>query len=267
MAKIGLVAGSGKLPIIFAESAKGKGETVIGFGIKGITDEGLEAKVDKMHWLAWGDLKKAMALLLLNRIGKIVLLGKIAKGEILNAKDALDEEAKAAVGKIGDRKDYAIFNGVAGALKKIGVEVLDSTVYFKDLIPQKGVITKRSPTKEESEDIKYGETIARQIAGFDIGQTVAVKNRTAIAIEAIEGTDGAIARAGGLVKGGFVVVKTARPDQDMRFDVPLIGPDTIRSAIKAGATAFALESGKTILMDKEELIKLADYNNLSVVII
>jgi len=185
----------------------------------------------------------------------------------LNAKDNFDEEAKEALGKIRDKKDYAIFNGVAGVLKKIGVEVLDSTMYFKDLIPQKGVITKRSPSKEESEDINYGEKIARQMAGFDIGQTVAVKDRTVIAIEAIEGTDGTIARAGGLVSGGFVVVKTARPDQDMRFDVPLIGPDTIRVAIKAGATAFALESGKTLLMDKEELIKLADASNLSVVII
>lgn len=265
--RIGLVAGGGKLPMLFASAAKNRGETVIGFGIKGVTDADLEKNVDKMHWLAWGDLKKAMAFLLLDRIGKVVLLGKITKSEILNAKGNFDEEAKEALGKIRDKKDYTIFNGVAGVLEKIGVEVLDSTLYLKDLIPQKGVITKRSPSKEEDEDIRYGEKIARQLAGFDIGQTVAVKDRTAIAVEAIEGTDEVIARAGGLVKGGFVVVKTARPDQDMRFDVPLVGPDTIKSAIKAGATAFALEAGKTILMDKEDLIKLADDNNLSVVII
>jgi len=267
MARIGLVAGGGKLPIIFSDIAKANGDEVIAFGIKGITDAELEKRVDKIHWLVWGDLKKAMMLLLMERIKRIVLLGKISKEMVFKETDNLDKEAKAVMGKIGDKKDLSILGGVAVALKKVGVVVVDPTVYLKTLVPSKGVLTQHEPSEAEMADVKYGLEIARELARFDIGQTIAVKDKTVIAVEAADGTDETISRAGKLVKGGFVVVKVARPEQDMRFDIPLIGPDTLSSIERAGGTVLALESSKTFIIDKEELIKRADANDISVVIV
>ncbi len=267
MARIGLVAGAGKLPVIFSDMAKAKGDQVIAFGIKGITDARLEESVDKMHWLIWGDMKKAMMLLLMERIKKIVLLGKISKEMVFKDTGSLDAEAKMVMEKMGDKKDYSILSGVAGALEKVGVEVIDPTVYLKALVPSKGVLTQHEPSDKEMEDVKYGIAVARELAKLDIGQTIAVKDKTVIAVEAAEGTDETISRAGKLVKDGFVVIKVARPDQDMRFDIPLVGPDTLSSIERAGGTVLALESNKTFLMDSEELIKRADSNDISVVIV
>lgn len=267
MARIGLVAGSGKLPLIFSSIAKSKGDEVIAFGIKGITDAALENSVDKMHWLVWGDLKKAMMLLLMERISRIVLLGKISKEMVFKETASLDMEAKKVIGKIGDKKDYSILGGVADALKKVGVEVIDPTAYLKTMVPSKGVLTQHEPSEAETCDVEYGLAVARGLAKLDIGQTIVVKDKTVIAVEAAEGTDETISRAGKLVKDGFVVIKVARPDQDMRFDIPLVGPDTLSSVEKAGGTVLALESGKTLLLDREELIKRADANDIAVVIV
>lgn len=267
MARIGLVAGGGRLPIIFSDIAKANGDEIVAFGIKGITDAELEKSVDKMHWLVWGDLKKAMMLLLMERIKRIVLLGKISKEMVFKETDNLDTEAKSVMKKIGDKKDLSILSGVAGVLKKVGVEIIDPTVYLKILVPSKGILTEHEPSDKEMDDVKYGLAIAREMARLDIGQTIAVKDKTVIAVEAAEGTNETISRAGKLVKGGFVVVKVARPDQDMRFDIPLIGSDTLSSIERAGGTVLALESDKTFIIDKAELIKRADANDISVVII
>lgn len=267
MARIGLVAGAGKLPVLFSEMAKAKGDEVIAFGIKGITDARLEKSAAKMHWLVWGDLKKAMMLLLMERIKSIVLLGKISKEMVFKDTGHLDAEAKNVMGKIGGKKDYSILSGVAETLKKVGVEVMDPTVYLKTLVPSKGVLTQHEPSEKEMDDVEYGIAIARELARFDIGQTIAVKDKTVIAVEAAEGTDETISRAGSLVKNGFVVIKVARPDQDMRFDIPLVGPNTLSSIERAGGTVLALEADKTFLMDREELIKRADSNDISVVIV
>ncbi|MFA4981614.1 MAG: UDP-2,3-diacylglucosamine diphosphatase LpxI [Candidatus Omnitrophota bacterium] len=267
MTRIGLVAGSGKLPSVFARVAKDKGDIVIAFALKGVTDSGLEEHVHKIHWFEWGDLKKAVLLLAAERIRKIVMLGKVKKETVFKDDKNLDADAKSILNKIDGKQDYQILNGIADFLGKFGVEVLDSTTYLKDLIPSKGLLTRREPTKKELEDIEYGSSVARTMSMFDIGQTIAVKDRSVIAVEAAEGTDETILRSGSLVKGGFVVVKVARPNQDMRLDVPLIGPDTLMTLIKAGGSVLALEEKKTILMDKDGLVKLADENGISVVII
>lgn len=267
MARIGLVAGEGKLPIVFARVAKERGDTVVAFGLKGLTDAGLESHVHKMHWLEWGRLKKALLLLATERIGKIILLGKLKKETLFEGGEKLDDDAKRLLKKIDDKKDYAILNEVGRALNKIGVEVLDATTYLKDLIPLKSSLTKREPTNGEWEDINYGKDVARHLAGLDIGQTVIVKDRTVIAVEAMEGTDRTISRAGALVNGPFVVVKVARPGQDMRFDVPLIGLDTLNAMIKAGGRVLALEEKKTLMMDKGEMTRLADEKGISIVVI
>jgi len=267
MARIGLVAGYGKLPVIFSKIAKAKGDTVIAFGLKGATGEELAQYVDKMHWLNWGEFQKAIFLLATERINKIIMLGKIQKDLLFKNDLALDEKAKNVLDKLKDRKDYSILNEVGKVLGKFGIEVIDSTTYLKDLIPEKGVLTRRAPSAEETENISYGMEIARELARFDIGQTVIVKDKTVIALEAVEGTDNTILRAGDLTKGGFIVVKTARPNQDMRFDVPLIGLDTINKVVETGGKVLALESGRTLLIDKAEMIKLADENGVAIVIV
>lgn len=267
MARIGLVAGGGRLPAVFADAARSKGDVVVAFGLKGITDPGLEKSVDKMHWLVWGDLKKAMMLLVMEGIKKIVLLGKIKKETVFKDTGNLDAEAREVLEKYRDNKDYAILKRVADALKKVGVEVIEPTKYLGGLVPSKGLLTQHEPSDSEMEDVKYGLKVARHLSDMDIGQSIAVKDKVVIAVEAAEGTDEMIARAGRLVKDGFTVIKVARPEQDMRFDIPLVGPETLQSMEKAGASVLALEACRTLIMDRENLVKFADSNDIAVVVV
>ena len=267
MARIGLVAGYGKLPVIFAREAKAQGEVVIAFALKGAASPDLDKYVDKIHWLEWGNLQKALLLLVTERIKKVVMLGKIKKDIVFKEDEKLDGKAKELMNSAQGKRDYSILKEVSNLLSKVGVEVMDSTTYLKALIPSKGTLTKRPPTKEEWDDIKYGVDLARKLAHYDVGQTIAVKDKTVIAVEAVEGTDQTIHRAGGLVNGGFIVIKVSRPDQDMRFDVPLVGMETLETLIKSNGKVLALEEGKTLLIDKEEMIALADKKEISIVII
>lgn len=267
MQKIGLVAGYGKLPLLYARAARAAGETVIGFGIKGMTDEALASNVDKMHWLTWGSLQKAILFAIMDGVRRAVLLGKIDKSVVFGADHVLDDDAKKVLSARGGKKDYTILREVEGHLKKIGISIIDPTPYLQELIPRRGVLTRRQPTEKEWSDIGYGKTLAAAMAHFDIGQTVAVREKTVIAVEAVEGTDETIRRAGSLIDGGFVVVKMARPDQDMRFDVPLVGLDTLKTLIASKCKVFALEADRTFLSDREEVVKLADDHDVAIAII
>jgi len=267
MARIGLVAGYGKLPLIFARAAKEKGETVIGFGLKGVTDDGLAACVEKMHWIEWGDFKKAILLVAAERIKKIAMLGKIKKDVFFKGDEDFDEKARKMLEKTKDRKDYSLLKEVSGVLKAFGIEVMDPTEYLGELMPSKGVLTKKQPAKDEWADVEYGMLVAKDLSRFDIGQTIAVKDKTVIALEAVEGTDETIRRAGSFARTGFVVVKVARPNQDMKFDIPLVGPDTLNAIIEAKGNVLALEGERTLLMDRQELVRIADENGIAVVVI
>lgn len=267
MAKIGLVAGQGELPIVFAKKAKEKGDTVVALGIKGVTSDNLSDYVEKIHWFEWGDLKKAMLLTVTERIRKVTMLGKIKKEAFFKESGKLDEEAKKVVKTAGGKKDYDILKGIANLMKTVGIEVIDPTPYLEELMPVKGVLTKRSPSSKEKEDIEYGRKIASELAKFDVGQTVVVKDKTIIALEAIEGTDETIKRAGQLLDGYFTVVKMARPDQDARFDIPLVGLDTVKVIAQYKGSVLALEEKKTLLMNKQEVISFADQNSIAIVVI
>jgi DUF1009 family protein len=267
MTKIGLVAGSGSLPAVFADKAKARGDTVVAFCLKGVTDGKLEGHVDKAHWFDWGDFKKAVLVLASERVKKIILLGKIKKDLIFKEERKLDGDAKKILKAAKDKRDYSILKSVSKTLAAFGVEILDSTTYMDDLIPSKGVLTRALPAAKELEDIEYGTRIAREMSGRDIGQAVVVKDRTVICVEGVEGTDAAIKRAGELTGGGFVVVKVARPDQDMRLDVPVVGSETMRTLIEAGGRCLAMEGSKMFLLDRPEVVRLADANNISVIVI
>ena len=168
MARIGLVAGGGKLPLMFAKVAKDKGDTVIVFALTGVTDPDIGKCVEKVHWLTWGSMQKALFLLATERIKKIVMLGKINKEVVLKGDGDLDGDAKKTMEKIGDKKDYAILGAVTNVLSKFGIEVIDSTLYLKDLMPKKGLLTKRPPSDKELADIEYGRSVASHLSGFDI---------------------------------------------------------------------------------------------------
>ena len=267
MATIGVVAGAGKLPGIFSDIARQRGEKVIGIGLKGITSDAIESHVDKFIWFELAALQKMIFAAVTNRITKIVLLGKLRKDLFFNNPEGFDEDTRKIIGKLTDKRDYSILNKVADTLSKFGIEVMDPTPYLKDYMPAKGVLTKRLPDKDETDDIEYARPVALELARRDIGQAVAVKKKTVIALEAVEGTDEMIARAGSLSKRGFVVIKVARPEQDMRFDIPLIGLETVEKMISCGGTALAIEAEKTLLIDKEEILKLADEKGFSIVIV
>jgi UDP-2,3-diacylglucosamine hydrolase len=267
MSRIGLVAGHGSLPIIFAKEAKARGETVIALALKGVTSEELSEYVEKVHWFEWGDLKKALLLAVKERLRRIALLGKIKKEKLFKDSKKFDDEAKKVTAMSGGKKDYAILKEIAGLVKTVGIEIIDPTPYLGELVPLKGILTKRQPKPSEKGDIEYGISVAAQLAGFDIGQTVVIKDKTVIALEAAEGTDETVKRAGSIVDGAFTVVKMARPHQDARFDIPLVGLDTVKTIAENKGAVLALEEKKTFFMDRIEAIRLADASGISIVVV
>ena len=267
MGRIGLVAGEGKAPIVFAKAAKKKGDEVVAFGVRGLTSEELETLVDKMHWIEWGQLQKAFFLLMMERIKKIILLGKVRKPLILQNSAKLDEEAQNLLKISKDKNDYSLLKAVENMLSKIGVGLIDVTTYFDAYMPSRGILTERAPTASEERDIDVGIKIARELARMDIGQTVCIKDGCAIAVEGAEGTDETIKRSGELSGGRFTVVKMARPDQDMRFDVPIVGLETMNVLVQAKGSVLALEEKRTILIDRDEVIPLANKSGISIVIV
>jgi len=265
--RIGLLSGAGRLPIIFADEASRDGAEVVALGIKGLTLPELEKHVDKLYWEEITQGGQILKLLKEERINHVAMVGKIPKSVLFNKNLKFDSESTEALKNTVNRKDFVMLKMIASALAKVGVRLLDPTIYLKKLLPQKGVLTKRAPSTQEWDDINFGKKIARQLAAMDIGQTVVVKNKSVLALEAIEGTDLAIKRGGELGGGEVVVIKFARPRQDMRFDVPAVGIDTMNSLIKSGATALAIEAKKTLVVDREELMNMANSAGITVVAI
>lgn len=268
MDRIGLIAGSGNFPFIFAEEARKKGAQVIAFAIKGVTNPGFDKAVDRIHWIDVNhfNIPVFIALLLTERIKKIAMAGKIDKALIFSRFNKV-KDIQEVLSITKDNTDYSILDDVTKRFNKIGVDVIDGLEYLGELLPQKGVLSKRQPAEEEKKDIEFGLKIAREIAKLDVGQTITVHNRAVITVEALEGTDNTIRRAKDLVKGPFTVVKVARPDQDMRWDVPMVGADTINAMVESGATALSMESGKMFFTEKNAALKIADENNISIVVI
>ncbi len=267
MRRIALIAGHGRLPLIFADEARKFGERVIGIAINGLTLKELEDHVDGIHWGGITETKRALGIFKKEGIDSIVMIGKIPKAVIFNKGFSADEDMSKILQDSVDSKDYTIIKAIAGRLRREGIRAIDPSPYLSDLIAAKGLLSERPPTRQEWRDIRFGRAIAKRIAGMDIGQAVVVKKRLVLAIEAIEGTDSAIRRAGTLDGDGAVVVKVARPHQDMRFDIPAVGPETIDSMIAARATALAVEARKTLIVDKSEITRKANATGIAVVAI
>jgi DUF1009 family protein len=264
--RIGLIAGKGKLPVIFAKEARKRGVKVIGFAVKEMALPEFDSSCDRAHRLSIKNVKKFLLLLVAERIKKIVMLGKFDKS-IIYKDIKKSEEALRVLGESKDKNDYSILDRVTSELGKVGVKVISGLEYMGDFMPEAGVLTKSKPSQAEYEDIKFGFKIAKEIAGLDIGQTVIVKDKSIVSVEAMEGTNRAIKRAALLCGEGFTVVKASRPGQDMRWDVPVIGPETIKLIAENKGKALAIEEKKMFLVEKEASIKLADENNISIVVI
>lgn len=265
MDTIGLIAGKSDFPLFFAKAARSKGVKVIAVGIEGETKPEVERLVDKFYWVKLGELSKVLEIFRSEGVKKAVMAGGITKSRIFNEALKIDGLMKSILVKALDKKDDTLLSMITATLKSSGVELLDSTLFLEDLLPDEGALTKARPEPAQQEDMKFGARMAREVAGLDIGLSIFVKDKAVIAVEDIEGTDAMIARGGRLAGPGGVVIKVARPRQNMKFDIPVIGPQTIRSMAEVKAGCLAIEAKKTLIIDKEETVALADNNGISII--
>jgi hypothetical protein len=266
--KLGMIAGSGKFPIIFAQSAKQKDNIeLLAIGIINDTSRCLSKFVDKMYWIQAGQYNRLIEILNKEQIFKLAMVGQISPKKLFDKSIIIDEELQDLLENIKNKKADTIFGAIARKLERQGIEIIDSTTYMKEHLPTEGVLTYRHPTKQEWEDINFGRETAKAVANLDIGQTVVIKQKAVLAVEAFEGTDQTIKR-GGMVGGdSIVVVKVSKPKQDLRFDIPVVGPKTIKALIKSKATCLAVEAKKTLFIDRQYCIRLANKYGISIVAI
>lgn len=255
-AEFGLIAGSGVYPKLFAEAARKAGVRRLAAAcFEGETDPALAALVDECEWMRVGQLGRLVKFFKDRRIPLAVMAGQIAPKNLFDLRP--DIKAILLLSRLRERNAESIFGAIAGELAQAGVTLAPATTFLEHLLAPKGHIAGRHPRRSELEDIAFGLRIAKEISRLDIGQTVLVREGTVLAVEAFEGTNEAIRRGGALGKGAAVMVKVSKPDQDMRFDVPVIGLRTIETAAEAGVSVIAVEAGKTLLLEREKLAEAA----------
>ena len=262
--RYGLIAGNGKFPFLVVEGARRAGARLAVAAIKEETDPAIERVADKLTWVGIGQLGKMIRFFKREGVEKAIMAGQVKHVQIFSG--ALpDVRMLKMLLSLPRRNTDALIGGVAAELAREGIELIDSTYFLQDHLPEEGVLTRRAPDERERGDIEYGLEVAREIARLDLGQTIVVRARACVAVEAMEGTDATVRRAGQLARGRLTVVKVAKPDQDMRFDVPVVGVPTVEAMAEAGATCLCLTAGKTLLFDRDEMIASADRRRIAVV--
>jgi UDP-2,3-diacylglucosamine hydrolase len=260
----GLIAGNGRFPFLVLEGAKSQGIEMAVIALKEEASPELEKLARRLHWVSLGELSKAIELMHQEGVKQAVMAGQVKHNKIFSSIRP-DWKLAKLLFSLPRKNTDALIGGVAKVLADEGIHLVDSTLFLKPLVPEPGVLTKRSPNEHEDEDLAYGLGVARQIAGMDIGQTVVVSDRACVAVEAMEGTDETIARAARITGGKpLVVVKVSKPGQDMRFDVPVVGLPTIEQMRASGATALAVDAGRTLLFDRAKLIEQADAAGIAI---
>lgn len=262
---LGLVAGSGSFPLRFAESARAAGFRVIAAAHVGEVDKKLESLVDELFWVRLGQFGKIIRTFRAAGVSEAALAGGITKVRIFRGGLRPDWLALRYAAKVTSWNDDGVLRYIASMFESEGIEIIDSTRYCPDILAREGPYTKTAPTEAQWDDIRLGLEVARLVGKADVGQTVCVKEGSVIAVEAIEGTDACLLRAGALAGKGVVIVKTAKPQQDMRFDVPCVGPETVEVARQIGAVALAIEAGRTLVLDEDATIRAADRLGLAIV--
>lgn len=266
MEKIGLIAGDGYLPIVFARALKERDLKVVAvvYGVE--ARDSLERYVDRVFLIDIGQLQRLVETFRSEGVCDIVMVGKIDKTVIFSGIKP-DGRAISLLSRLENKKDDLLLRAIADELERDGLNIQSLADYLPSIFAEKGCLTKRVPTEDEYRDIRFGRGIANGVGELDIGQTVVVRDQAVLAVEAIEGTDEAIKRGGRLGKEQVVVVKLSKPNQDMRFDIPVVGVETIRSLKEVRGSVLAIEAGNTIVLDKEEMIGFADQEGISIVAI
>jgi len=260
-----IIAGNGSFPFLVLEAARSQGIDPLVVAIKEEAAPELSQKAREVHWLSLGEVAKLLELLSAEGVDRVVLAGQVKHVQLFSSIKA-DGLVRRALGSLQRRNTDALIGAFVKMLEGRGIEVVDSTLFLKPLLPEAGTLTRRAPDASEQADIAYGREIAKKIAGLDIGQTIVVADRACVAVEAMEGTDVTIERAATLSNGRrLVVVKVSKPYQDMRFDVPVVGPKTIQVMRRANATALAVDAGKTLLFERQCLIEEADAAGITIV--
>ncbi|HEX6324407.1 MAG TPA: UDP-2,3-diacylglucosamine diphosphatase LpxI [Vicinamibacterales bacterium] len=266
--RLGLIAGNGRFPFLILDAARRLGRPVSIVAIKEEAFPELEDEARKagarLEWIALGQLGKAITFLKTEGVTEAVMAGQVRHVKIFG--DVMpDFTLLSVLMKLKAKNTDALISAVAEVMREKGITLIDSTALLAPMLAGEGVLTGRAPGDQERADIEFGYGMADAIAGLDIGQTIAVKDKAVVAVEAMEGTDEVIRRAGTLAGGGFSVVKVAKPNQDMRFDVPVVGLPTIEVMRAAGATALSLDAGKALIFDREAFVAAADAAGIAVV--
>ena len=264
MERIGVIAGSGQFPIIFSKAARERGLKVYAVAHVGETDSRLETLVDAIRWVKIGQLKRLISFFKENEVRDAVLAGAITKTKMFSGVRP-DLRAMKILATMDHTLDDGLLRAFADEIEKEGIAIHPSTLLLPELLAKKGCWTRRKPTKSEMADVRFGWHIVKEIGRLDIGQTVVVRDRSVMAVEAIDGTDATITRGGKLGREKTVVVKASKPNQDMRFDMPVVAVKTIQTMSDVGASVLAVEAGKTVVFEREEMIALADRNKIAII--
>lgn len=266
---LGLIAGNGKFPFLVLEAARAQGHEVTIVAAKEETFPALSDAAARhgatIHWISVGQLGKCIALLQEAGVTHAVMAGQVKHTKIFSSAIVPDLMFAGLLKHLMARNTDGLIGAVAGVLRDRGIELMDSTTLLQPLLATPGVLTKRQPGDDDQKDFEFGYRMADAIAGLDIGQTIAVRHRAVVAVEAMEGTDAVIARAGQLAGPGVRVIKVAKPNQDMRFDVPVIGVTTIEAMRAAGASALSVDAGRTLMLDGSRIIAAADEAGIAIV--
>jgi DUF1009 family protein len=268
VSRIGIIAGNGAFPFLVLQGARDLGHEVTVVAVKEEAFSNLEEAARRagadLHWVSLGQLGKCIRLLKGAGVSQAVMAGQVRHVSIFSG-IVPDLTLLSVLRRLKSRNTDALISAVADVMRDEGIDLLDSTVFLSPLLAREGVLSSRSPTGEESADFEFGYRMADAIAALDIGQTIAVKHKAVVAVEAMEGTDEVIARAGHLAGPGVRVVKVAKPNQDMRFDVPVIGLATIQAMRTAGASALSIDAGRTLVLDGGRVFASADEASIAIV--
>jgi hypothetical protein len=261
---LGIIAGNGIYPRLLAEAARNAGvKKITAAAFTGETDPELEQHVQLIEWMRVGQLNRLLKFFSQNKVHHAMMAGQIAPKNLFDLRP--DWKALLLLGRLKQRNAESIFAAIADELAKMDIELLPATTFLEDCLASRGLIAGSKLSRREEQDVDFGWKIAKEIAQLDVGQTVLVKNGTVVAVEAFEGTNDAIKRGGALARESAVMVKVAKPNQDMRFDVPVIGVETLRVAAEAKLRVIAVEAGKTLLLERGAVAELADRSKISIV--
>lgn len=262
--RLGIIAGNGRFPLLVAQEARRQGCWVVAVAHQGETLPELEPLVDEFEWIRVGQIGRMINRFQRSGVREVVMAGGITKTRLFTEVRP-DLRALALLAKLRTKDDDAILRGLAAELERSGLVVGDSVQYLGALMATPGPMTTKKPTVQEEADVKYGWEVAKAVGRMGIGQCIVVKDKVVLAVEATEGTDETIRRGGRLAHGGAVVVKVSKPGQDQRFDLPTIGPGTVAVMAEAGASVIAVEAGRSLLLDRDDLLRNADRAGIAVV--